>query len=158
MTAACPLTPRGPCAKAIGALALALASIAAPAQPHQASRGDLTLRGSTVASGVIDPATAARHGIDQAPDVGVLNVLLARSRDGNLHPVPAHVQAEAWSLSGVRQKIEMREVRAEGRVAYLGTYDFLPREVVDFRITARPRDEPGLPPLSLAFRDRMWRP
>lgn len=146
------------CMKVALALALAMAAGVTSAQPHQATRGDLTLRSSTVASGMIDSAAADRHGIEQAPDVGVLNVLLARTQAGRLHPIPAEVTAEAWSLSGVRQKIEMREVREGGRVSYLGTYDFLPREVIDFRITARPLDARAGPSLTLAYRDRMWRP
>lgn len=146
------------CARAITALVLATAAGLAPAQPHESSRADLVLRSSTVASGMIDGATAARHGIEQAPDVGVLNVLLARTGTDGLRPIPAQVQAEAWSLSGVRQEIAMREVREDGRVSYVGTYDFLPREVIDFRITATPLDRPAAQPLALAYRDRMWRP
>lgn len=145
-------------ARAIVALALATAAGLAPAQPHEATRGKLTLRSSTVASGMIDKATADRHGIEQAPDVGVLNVVLARSDKDRLLPVPARVTAEAWSLSGVRQRIEMREVSEQGRVSYMGTYDFLPREVIDFHITARPLDAQSGPALSLTYRDRMWRP
>lgn len=147
-----------PLTKAIVAFALAVTAGVAPAQPHETTQGDLTLRSSTVASGMIDKATADRHGIEQAPDVGVLNVLLARSGTGRLRPIPAEVNAEAWSLSGVRQKIDMREIREDGRVSYVGSYDFLPREVLDFRITARPLDAGGGGTLSLAYRDRMWRP
>lgn len=146
------------CTRAIAALVLATTAGLAPAQPQESTRGDLVLRSSTVASGMIDRATAERHGIEQAPDVGVLNVLLARTGKTGLQPIPAQVQAEAWSLSGVRQEIALREVREDGRVSYVGTYDFLPREVIDFRITARPLDRPAAQPLTLAYRDRMWRP
>ena len=141
----------------IPAVLLVLA-FAAAAQPHETTLGDFTLRSSTVASATIDEATAKRHGIDQAPDVGVLNVLLARSEAGRLQPVPARVEAQAWSASGVRQQIELREVREGGRISYMGTYDFLPREVIDFRITAEPVGHGAGPTLSLAYRDRMWRP
>lgn len=151
-------TPLLALAKVIAAFTFAVSGLQVAAQPHEASRGDLVLRGSTVSSGMIDAATAERHGIPRSPDVGVLNVLLARSQGGTLRPMPAQVEAEAWSLSGVRQRLAMREVRENGRVSYLGTYDFLPREVIDFRITARPEDRPDVPALSLAFRDRMWRP
>lgn len=145
------------CARGIAAIPLLMLVAAAWAQPQEVSRGGLTLRSSTVASGMIDQATADRHGIEQAPDVGVLNVVLARSETGRLQPIPAQVEATAWSLSGIRQEIEMREVRENGRVSYMGTYDFLPREVIDFRITAKPLDAPSVS-LSLAYRDRMWRP
>ncbi|MEJ8838825.1 DUF4426 domain-containing protein [Ramlibacter sp. AN1133] len=144
--------------KLSAALWLAVVATTATAQPHEATRGKLTLRSSTVASVTIDKATARRHGIDQAPDVGVLNVLLARTDEGLLHPIPARVEAQAWSLSGVRQQIEMREVREGGRVSYVGSYNFLPREVIDFRITAKPTDSRAAPALSLAYRDRMWSP
>lgn len=137
-------------------LAVILATMvsSAAAQPHEARRGDLVLRSSTVASDRIDPATARNHGIEPSPTRGVLNVVLLRGREERT--VPAEVRATAVSLSGVRQDIEMREVRANDRVSYMGTYDFLPKEVVDFEVAATPLRPAESRPLTLKHRDRMW--
>jgi hypothetical protein len=50
----------------------------------------------------------------------------------------------------------MKEVRTKDRVSYMGTYDFLPREVVDFEVVATPLRPEKSRPLSLKYRDRMW--
>lgn len=135
-------------------LFLATAAFCALAQVHEARRGDLVLRSSTVASDRINPATAGKHGIEPSPTRGVLNVTVLRGPDGRT--VPAEVAASSVNLAGIRQDIEMREVRADGRVSYVGSYDFLPREVIDFEITARPLRPANSRPLSLKYRDRMW--
>lgn len=135
-------------------LLLAISAFCAVAQVHEARRGDFVLRSSTVASDRINPATAGKHGIEPSPTRGVLNVTVLRGRNGRT--VPAEVAASSVNLAGVRQDIEMREVRAGGRVSYLGSYDFLPREVIDFEITARPLRPANSRPLSLKYRDRMW--
>ncbi|WP_442968698.1 DUF4426 domain-containing protein [Ramlibacter sp.] len=87
-------------------------------------------------------------------DRDALSICAERSA---LRPVPARVDAGLVPL-GRAATIEMREVREDGRISYVGTYDFLPREVIDFRITATPLDARLGPALSLAYRDRMWRP
>lgn len=133
---------------------LTIAALSATAQVHEARRGDLLLRSSTVASERINPATASRHGIEPSPTRGVLNVVLMRGRNGRT--IAAEVSASSTNLAGVRQEIEMREVRANDRISYMGTYDFLPREVVDFEITARPLLPEKSRPISLKYRDRMW--
>ncbi len=135
-------------------LLLATAAFCAVAQVHEARRGELVLRSSTVASDRINPATASKHGIEPFPTRGVLNVTVLRGRNGKT--VPAEVAASSINLAGVRQDIEMREVRAGDRVSYVGSYDFLPREVIDFEITARPLWPANSRPLTLKYRDRMW--
>lgn len=133
-----------------------LASIgaAAMAQPHQISRDGYTLRSSTVASTAIDRRTAQAHGIEPSASRGVLNVLVQRTGDAPSENVQADVSAVARNLAGMERQIPMRPAIAEnGMVSYLGTYEFLPREVLEFTVTARPRDT-GIE-LSLKFEDRL---
>lgn len=124
------------------------------AQSHEVRRGDFTLRSSTVSSERIDPATAARHGIEPSPKTAVLNVVILRGNKGET--VPAEVSATARSLAGVRQEIGLREVRENGRVSYLGSYHVLPREVMDLEVKAKPLPAGEAPTLVLRWRDRMW--
>lgn len=136
--------------------AAALLAFAPPSlgQTHEVRRGELTLRSSTVSSDRIDPATAARHGIEPSARTAVLNVVLLR---GNAREtVPAEVSATARSLAGVRQEIGLREVRENGRVSYLGSYDVLPREVIDLEVKAKPLRVEKPPTLVLRWRERMW--
>lgn len=50
----------------------------------------------------------------------------------------------------------MRAVRENGRVSYMGTYDVLPREVLDLEVRARPLQPPKSRELVLRYRERMW--
>lgn len=140
------------------ALALALSMLApsASAQAHQVQRGDLVLRSSSVASDRIDATTAKRHGIEPSPRRAVLNVVVLSAGHGGRKTFPAQVSASTRSLAGVRQEIEMREVRENDRVSYVGSYQFAPREVLDFEIRAVPTASDRQSPLTLRYRERMW--
>ena len=122
----------------IAALALAACAASSQAQVHEIRQGDHLLRSSTVTSNSIDPATAERHGIKPAANRAVLNVLVLRRSGAVDTPVTAAVTAFMQDLAGVRQDISLRKVSENGRVSYMGTYDFLPREVIDFKVTALP--------------------
>ena len=122
-------SPAGARSRILCAALMLSAAQLASAQAHEVRRGDLTLRSSTVSSERIDPATAARHGIEPGPGTAVLNVVVLRGSAEQT--VAAQVSATARSLAGVRQEIGMREVRENGRVSYLGAYDVAPREVLD---------------------------
>lgn len=132
------------------ALSASILCASANAQPHEVSRDGYTLRASTVVSTALDPRTASSHGVERSADRGVLNVTVERGREN----VTANVSAVARNLGGVQQEIPMREAKApNGMVSYVGAYEFAPREVLDFHVTARPRGHPT--DLSLEFRDRM---
>ena len=140
----------------IPAMVLACAACAVAAQPREVSRGDLVLRSSTVASERIDPATASRHGIEPAPNRAVLNVVLLRGP--KREAIAADVTALTRTLAGVRREIALKEVRENDRVSYVGSYEFLPKEVIDVEITARPLQPDQSRPLTLSYRERMWQP
>lgn len=146
-----------PLPRLIAALALATCAASSQAQVHEIRAGDHLLRSSTVASGHIDPATAERHGIEQAASRAVLNVLVLQRSGAADTPVAAAVTASMQNLAGVRQNISLREVNENGRVSYLGTYEFLPREVIDFEVTALPSGAQPGSLLKLNYRERMWR-
>lgn len=130
-----------------------LTAASAMAQPHQVVRDGYALRASTVVSTALDPATARSHGIDPAPDRGVLNVVVEKTTAARGN-VSAKVSAVARNLAGMQREIPMREARSRnGMVSYVGAYDFAPREVLEFRIEAQPEGEAA--ELELEFRDRL---
>lgn len=141
----------------IAALALAACAASSQAQVHETRQGDHLLRSSTVASDLLDPVTAQQNGIEPVVSRAVLNVLVLKRSGAADIPVRATVTASMQDLAGMRSDIRLREVTDNGQVSYLGTYDFLPREVIDFEITALPEGgQPGSM-LKLSYRARMWR-
>jgi hypothetical protein len=146
--------PRQFIGQLIVAFLLSIVAVAAAAQPREVRRGDLVLRSSTVSSERIAAETASRHGIEPAPNRAVLNVVLMRGK--NRQTIPAEVTASSRNLAGVRQKIDMREVRENERISYIGAYEFLPWEAIDIEIQAKPLRPAKSRPLALRYRERMW--
>lgn len=149
-------TTRSCARQLVAGLFLCAVAAGAGAQSHEVERGGMVLRSSTVASERISPEAARLHGIDQSPDRAILNVVLLSTEPGAPATLPALVWASTRSLTGEQSVIEMREVRANDRVSYMGTYMFQPREVLDFEVTAQPTGGTPQEPLTLRYRERMW--
>ncbi|WP_325170144.1 DUF4426 domain-containing protein [Noviherbaspirillum pedocola] len=133
---------------------LVMAPGAVLAQSHSVSEGPYVLRASTVSSESLPEETARANGIHHDPRRGVLNVMVAEKKDRALLTTHARVHADARDLTGQRRRIPMREIDSNGSVTYLGTYDFVEGEVIDFLIEAEPMR--GDRKLRLTFRDRLW--
>lgn len=139
----------------VPAAALLLAA-AGPAwsQAHTQQFGAYRLQSSSVNSEHLSAEAAREHGIERGPGIAVLNVVVQKDESGKTVTVPAQVEAQVSGLAGVVNQVRLRETRAQGRVAYTGTYPILPRQVVDITVSARP--EGATEPLSMTYRERMW--
>ena len=144
---------------------LSVAATPSQAQSHVEASGNYVLRASTAStarlsdvSDVSDVSDAMHeeHGIRTASYTAVLNVTVLHASGGVLRNMPARVQVSARNMLGAEAGVDMREVAADNMVSYLGTYRLLPREVLDFQITAYP--EGAHQAITLQFRDRLgWR-
>ena len=123
-------------------------------QAHVSKEGPFSLRASTVSSETLPASTAKAHGIERDPRRGVLNVVILRKVGSGEKTLHGDVHAVARDLSGQKRDVDMREVQANGDVSYMGTYDFVRGEVIDFLIDAKPQGSERK--LDLTFRDRMW--
>lgn len=133
---------------------LLFAALPAWSQAHSSQLGIYTLRSSTTKVENL-PATSTRaHGIERSPRRAVINVIVSKKEARIDNNVAARVQVYARNLTGQRRDIDMREVALEGRVTYLGVYDFVHGEVIDFHITAKPQDSNVI--LKLTYRERLW--
>lgn len=130
------------------------ASNPAWSQAHTRQFGDYTLRASTVGTQNLSAETAREHGIERSPRRAVLNVTVLKKEAGVERTVPAKVQVYARNLAEHRRDIDMRETVAGSFISYMGTYDFVHGETLDFTVSAQP--EGSAKPLSMSFRDRMW--
>ncbi len=119
---------------------------------HVSEFGRYTLRANAVDSESLAPGTAENHGIERAADRAVLNLVILERKDGRQLPVRAEVSATQRNLLGQTEAIEMREIEQNGRVSYLGTFEFAPLRNFSFSITARPAD--GGEPMTIEFEDR----
>jgi hypothetical protein len=133
---------------------LAIAPDTALAQPHSVNEGPYVLRASTVNSESLPEETARAHGIARDPRRGVLNVMVAEKKGKDSWTTHARVHAAARDLTGQSRDIPMREIDSNGSVTYLGTYEFVRGEVMDFIVDAVPLGSDR--ELRLTFRDRLW--
>jgi len=139
---------------AAAATVMLLASALAWPQAHTRQLGDYTLRSSTVSSENLPAETARAHGIERNPRRGIVNVTVLKNEAGIDKPVPARLQVQTLNLAGQRRDINMRPITAAGRISYLGVYEFVHGEVLDFTVTAQPENVGQ--PLDLTYRDRLW--
>ena len=133
--------------------AVASLALTAHAQSHQKSAGGYTLRSSAVATGSVPASSLADQGIKPAPNRALLNVVVLKNGKKPRPTVPAEVEAQVRTLSGSRRAIEMKEVKANNRVSYVGVIDHAARETLDFEIRATPQG--AQKPVVLHYRDRM---
>lgn len=137
---------------AIWALAGVLACNGARAQVHISESGSYTLRANVLSSEALPAGTAAKHGIERAPDRGVLNLVILRGK-GVTTTVNAKVVVGKRNLLGQSESIAMREVNENGYVSYLGTFGFSPLHTFNFSISAQPEGSDEA--ITLEFEDRL---
>lgn len=125
----------------------------AGAQNHEQTFQRYVLQSNAVSSLSIPEASASMHGVRRAADQGILNVTVTK-KGQSLQTVPAKVRAHAISLAGSKREIEMRETKVGEWVSYTGTFNFAPREVLDFKIFAEPLGSGEV--LEMSYRERVW--
>ena len=138
---------------------------AAMAQAHEAESDGHTMRVSVVPSNRLSSDAAREHGIAVADDRGVLNVVVFERGDDPSTPaqssatersVPAEISATRTDLVGRAETVEMREVRANGGVSYLGSFQVVDSPMARYRIEALPAGVTQ--PLSVEFEERFHIP
>ena len=136
--------------------ALLLFSAPAQAQSHHASQGGYSVRSTLIESTSLPAASLRQQGIKAAPNQSLLNVVILKDGAGpTSHAVPAKVTATMVDLLGQTHSIDLREVKADDRVSYLGLVQHEPHEVVAIRIKAMPVG--GAQPLTLNYREQTQR-
>lgn len=137
-----------------------LAAAATPvlAQVHEENKDGYLIRSSTVGSTQIDAESARQHGFVPAPDRAVLNVVVLGPGNGPIQErnMPAKVTVTMRRPSGKVEPVVMQEVKANNMVDYLGTYQFTPREIIEFEVHAQPQGTDL--DIKLVYSDRMWIP
>ena len=129
-----------PLAVAVSLLALALFAVTpAPAQEAQSQSRTHQLRANIAIARSIAPEVAKRYGIDQGPRSAIVDVVVIRL-EGKHETVPAAVEVRASNLTGQTTQVRMRAMPEAGRTSYLGVYRFVPDEVTDFDVVAKPEN------------------
>lgn len=134
---------------------LTLVTQLASAQVEHVTNADpYSLRANAIRSEFIPDTVASEHKISAGPDRGLLNVVILRSvPDGEDATVQAEVIAYQRNLIGQRKTIEMRSVRVNDRITYLGDFDSDTSSNSIFVIEATPQGSEET--MTLEFEDQL---
>lgn len=131
------------------------AQLGAARAPAEARAGDLVVRASIAPTASLGDAIAARYGVSRNPRT-VLLLVGVRREDGNGETsLPAVLEAGVRDLRGARRPVELREVRSEGFIDYVGEVQVAPPDTLSFDIVADAGDA-GM--ARLAFSREVFRP
>lgn len=133
---------------------LALLATFANAQgEHMTHAGPYTVRATALKSEFIPDSVAREHNLDPGPEKGILNVVvLKKMPDGQRITVPAAVIAYQRNLLDQRQTVEMRSVKQNDRISYLGTFEF--DQLSNFRFTVEVLPQGSEETITLDFEDK----
>lgn len=140
------------------ALLLGLGAIVAPvqAQLHEAEAAGYVVRASVANTQMLSPEALAKHKLRGAPLL--INVMvLKQGQPVESGTVAADVAVETTDLLGTTSQVDMREVKENTGISYLGTFGFpLNGLELDFHVRARPVGTNSA--IELRFRERLPRP
>ena len=116
--------------------------------PAELRTGEVTVRATTLPTARLNPAMARQYAI--APDAGsvLLVIGMRRGPQSQETSVAGKVNASASDLLGNRQAVELREIRSDGFIDYVGTARVSMPDTLRFEIVARPH---GAPAATLRF-------
>jgi hypothetical protein len=125
-------------------------------EPQQGERriDGYLVRWNSMVTGFLPQRAIEEHRLEPNGH-GVLNVVVLRDRDGAAAPrtVAAEVWVKVTDLLGQVTEIQMRPMRANERVSYLGTFDVEGRGPLRFELQVQP---PGEPVATIDFQRRFF--
>jgi hypothetical protein len=114
-------------------------AVAAAAPEEAISRiGDVTIRATALPTATLDAEVASRYGIVRDVRTVMLLVGVRKGADAQESALPARITATATNLSGQRQSIALRELRADGLLNYVGTVETTLPDTLRFELTVVP--------------------
>jgi len=136
------------------ALFLLAAAAAFPAKAQQSQNfGDYEVHYNTINTNVLTPDVASAYGIQRAGTQAMLNVTVLRK--GDREPVDAQVTATATNLTGQRREIELREIKDQGAIYYIGQFRIRDEERLNFNLQVQPDSHDGAP-FEFTFRQQFY--
>ncbi len=126
------------------------------ARAQQAEQfGDFSIHYNTLNTNLLDPQTASAYDIQRSGTRALLNIAVLRSDDEGDIPVTARINVTAVNLASQRRDIEMREVRDQDAIYYIGTFRFRQEETLNFRISVSPEGH-ARAPHEFTFRQQFY--
>lgn len=104
--------------------------------------GGYTVHHNAIPTALLTPEIAGSYQIVRSKYRGMLSVSVIKDVAGTTgKPVTARITARSKSLSGQIREIDLREIREEEAVYYIGEFPIVDREQLDFTLEILPQGE-----------------
>jgi hypothetical protein len=119
---------------------LVFQSLAGPVMAQQmVQAGKFEIHYNTFNTSQLTPEVARAYEIQRSGNRALLNIaVLETAEEGLNRAVSAQVTASAINLAGQRRVIDMREIRDQDAIYYIGTFRIHNDESLNFTIEVRP--------------------
>lgn len=113
-------------------------------QPALAERahtaGEFTVHYNAIPTTALDPGVASNYGITRSGTRALINIAVLRQASGDAEPhaVSARVVAHVRNLTGQRNPIDLREIRDQDAIYYIGEFRIRGEENLRFELEVTP--------------------
>ena len=117
------------------------------ASAEQAERfGPYVAHYNTFNTTLLTPEVARAYGITRSGNLALLNIAVLRSQQSAMdEAVTARIQVNASNLVGQKKSVEMKEIRDQGAIYYIGTFRISNEERITFNVSIQPEDSTQRP-------------
>lgn len=138
---------------ALGLLALSALPVAAE---QYAAMDDWIVHYNAIGTHQLPPEVARAYGITRSQNRAMLNVtVMRRGGENELDTaIEGQIEASATNLNGQRRDIDMRLIREQDAMYYVGFVRVTNAETLDFRVNVVP--EGADEPIEVAFRQQFF--
>ena len=137
-------------------LALYLVGFSLGAQAGQAETfGPYAVHYNTLNTSLLTADVARAYSIQRSGNRALLNIAVIRHGEEETGTaVTAQVRATATNLAGQRRELDMREIRDQEAIYYIGTFRISNEETLNFQVSVQPEGEPR--PHEFSFRQQFY--
>lgn len=120
-----------------------LGGLSLPAMAERSvSFGDYTIHYNALPTEVLEPSVARAYGIVRSKTRALVNVSVLRKVMGTTgQPVRATVEANATNLNAQLRQIDLREIKDQGAIYYIGEFNVADEEILNFEMEVRPEGQ-----------------
>lgn len=105
--------------------------------------GDYVVHFNALGTDMLPPSVTREYGIKRSKNRGMVNIAVLNKVLGTTgKPVAAEVSASATNLAGQKRDIELREIREDTAIYYIGDFPISNEETLKFLVNIQPAGQP----------------
>ena len=111
-----------------------------PLMAENSTKADgYTIHHNAMTTDTLSATVAKAYGITRSRNRGMINISLIKDKAGTIGTsTPANVEVNIKRLIGRTDKVEMREIREDHAIYYIGVFGIVSGEKLSFNIAVKP--------------------